>query len=366
MDIPFASFRYMHQEIETELEDALKRVLKSDWFIQGEELHEFEQEFAAYCGAKYAVGCANGLDALFLILQALGIGSGDEVIIPAYTFIATALAVSQTGAVPILVEPEEISYNIDPTLIEEKITDKTKAIIPVHLFGQPAEMDAISTIARKYNLPVIEDAAQAHGAIFQKKKVGSLGYAAGFSFYPGKNLGALGDGGMILTSNLELAHNVAQLGNYGSTEKYTHPVQGRNSRLDELQAAFLRIKLRQLDRWNDFREAIALRYLSEIKNPQITLPAKSDPGNHCVWHVFSIQCNRRDELAEYLNLNGIATLRHYPIPIHLQGAYTSLGLKPKALPKTERIAANQLSIPLYYGIAEDEVNYVIQTLNEFE
>jgi len=365
MKVDFASFEHMHKEIEEEVFEKFKQVYRKNWFIQGTEVESFENEYAQYCGTKYAVGCGNGLDALFLILKAYGITKGDEVIVPSNTYIATALAVSYTGATPIFVEPSIESFNINVEKIEEKITDKTKAIMAVHLYGQPADMDAINTIAKKHSLKVIEDAAQAHGALYKGKKVGSLGDAAGFSFYPGKNLGALGDAGAITTNDKELADKVRALGNYGSDYKYHHIYQGNNSRLDEMQAAFLRIKLKNLERWTEDRRHTAKQFLSEIDNKMVVLPKEMDYAKH-VYHIFAIRTEKREELEKHLNQKGIATNKHYPIPMHLQEAYRELNILKGELPIAEMISRTELSIPMYYGMAETEVQYVIDSINEFE
>lgn len=362
MEVKFSSFDCMHNEIKDEIISKFQEVYEKNWFIQGQEVELFEQEFAQYCGVKYCVGCGNGLDALFLVLKAYGIGEGDEVIVPSNTYIATALAVSYTGAVPVFVEPTLDSFNIDVTRIEEKITDKTKAIMAVHLYGHPADMDEINRIAKKYNLKVIEDAAQAHGALYKGRKVGSLGDAAGFSFYPGKNLGALGDAGAVVTNDRELAEKVRALGNYGSDYKYHHIYQGHNSRLDEVQAAFLRIKLRNLDRWTEDRRNTAAIYMSQIKNENIVLPAEMDYAQH-VYHVFAIRSDKRDELEKCLNNNGIGTNKHYPIPIHLQEAYSALKIPKGALPIAEQISETELSIPMYYGMKDEEISYIIDKIN---
>lgn len=365
MKIPYLDLHPMHDEVYNELRETFDRVLQQSMFIQGEELQLFEQEFAEYCGTKFAVGCGNGLDALYLILKAMGIGKGDEVIVPSNTFIATALSVTYTGADPIFVEPAGNSFNIDPDRIEEKITSRTKAIIPVHLYGRPANMDPIVETASKYNLKVIEDAAQAHGATYKGHRAGSIGDAAGFSFYPGKNLGALGDAGMVTTNDPELAEKLRMLTNYGSKVKYVHEIQGNNSRLDELQAAMLRIKLRRLERWNAERMMIAQRYLDEINNPLITLPMRNDDDYISVWHIFAVMCEQRDKLRDYLNEKGIGTNCHYPIPMHLQGAYKGLGMPNGTLPKAEQISEQELSIPLYYGMADEVVGYAIEAINCF-
>lgn len=364
MKVPFVSFEPMHSEIEKEIFEKFKRVYEKNIFIKGNELEKFEKDFAEYCGNKYCVGCATGLDALFLIMKAYGFGSGDEIIVPANTFIATALAVSYVGATPVLVEPDEDTYTIDPKLIEEKITERTKAIIAVHLYGRCADMDPILEIAQKYNLKVIEDAAQAHGAMYKGKKAGSLGDAAGFSFYPGKNLGALGDGGAVVTGDENLADKVRTLANYGSKIKYHHIYQGNNSRLDEMQAAFLNVKLHKLDQWNEYRKKIANRYIEGITNPIIKCPKACDRVYDNVWHLFVIRTSKRDALIEYLNKKEIGTTIHYPIPIHLQEAYK--GLTEERYPIAEACANEIVSIPMYYGITEEEADYVIEMLNHFE
>ena len=365
MKVPFATFVPMHNEIRKDLDAAYNQVLDRSYFIQGEECTKFEEEFATYCGAKYCIGVATGLDALWLVLKAMGIGKGDEVIVPSNTYIATALAVSFVGAKPVFVEPTIETYNIDVTKIEEKINVNTKAIIAVHLQGRAADMDAVNAIAKKNNLKVIEDAAQAHGTLYKGRKVGSLGDAAGFSFYPGKNLGALGDGGCVVTNDKELADKVRALGNYGSDYKYHHIYQGTNSRLDEMQAAFLRVKLPHLDKWNADRKRIAEKYLKGITNPLIKLPLASIDEYEHIYHVFVIRCDKRDELEKYLNENGIGTVKHYPIPMHLQKAYKELGLKQGDLPIAEEISNTVLSIPMYYGMTDEEVGYVISVINKF-
>lgn len=310
------------------------------------------------------VGVGNGLDALFLALKALGVGEGDEVIVPSNTYIATALAVTYVGATPVFVEPDIRTFNIDPVKIENAITDKTKAIMPVHLYGQACDMDPIMEIARKHNLYVVEDCAQAHGATYKGKVIGSFGDAAGFSFYPGKNLGALGDAGATVTNDEELAKKIRALGNYGSDYKYHHIYQGNNSRLDELQAAFLAAKLSILDKVNENRRSIADKYLAGIKNSEIILPFVPEYANP-VWHIFAIRCKRRDELEKFLNDAGIGTNKHYPIPIHLQECYKDLGFKEGDFPIAEEISSTQLSIPMYYGMTDEEVQYVIDKVNEF-
>lgn len=365
MNVPFATVKNMHEEIYDELMKDFQRVLDSNWFIDGREDRKFEKQFASYSGRKYCIGCGNGLDSIMLSLKALNISEGDEVIVPSNTFIATALAVSYTGAVPVFVEPRLDTYNINPELIEEKITEKTRAIIPVHLYGQPAEMDAIMSIARKYGLSIVEDCAQAHGAAYKGKKTGQFGDAGAFSFYPGKNLGALGDAGAVVTDDEALAEKIRALGNYGCIEKYHHIYQGNNSRLDEMQAALLSTKLKHLDRWNKERRKIVGCYLEGIENPEVMLPQVIEDVEH-VWHIFAIRCTRRDRLAEYLESKGIATNRHYPIPLHLQKAYEELDILKGAYPIAEEISATELSLPLYYGMQEEEVQYVIDAVNKFE
>lgn len=364
MKIPFVTFQPMEKELDKELREAFERVYSGSWYVLGKEDEEFEKAFARYCDTKYCVGCGNGLDALMLSLKALGIGNGDEVIVPSNTYIATVLAVTYVGAKPVFAEPDIRTYNIDVNKIEEAITKATKAIMPVHLYGQPCDMDSIMKIADEYKLYVIEDCAQAHGARYKGRKVGSFGDVAGFSFYPGKNLGALGDAGATITNDENIMKKIRALGNYGSDYKYHHIYKGNNSRMDELQAAFLNAKLLHLDRMNKDRCRIASLYLNGIKNPNIVLPyipGEMDP----VWHIFAIRCEKRDELASYLKELGIATNKHYPIPIHLQECYRDLGFKEGDYPIAEEISATELSIPMYYGMTDEEVQYVIDMINDF-
>ena len=365
MKVPFVSFLPMEHELDQELRAAFERVYNRSWYIQGVEDENFEKEFAKYCGTEYCVGVGNGLDALMLSLKALDIQQGDEVIVPSNTYIATALAVTYVGATPVFVEPDIHTFNIDPAKIEDKITDRTKAIIPVHLYGQSCDMDSILSIANKYNLYVVEDCAQAHGARYKGEKVGSFGDLAGFSFYPGKNLGALGDAGAAVTNRKILADKVRALGNYGSDYKYHHILKGNNSRLDEMQAAFLDAKLPYLDKMNEERRRIAQIYLTGIVNPEIILPYVA-PENEPVWHVFAIRTPKRDALEKYLNANGIGTNKHYPIPLHLQECYNDLGFKEGDYPIAEEISATELSLPMYYGMTDDDVNYVIEIINKFK
>ena len=364
MKIPFVSFLPMERELNDDLRAAFDRVFKRSWYIEGVEDEAFEKAFAEYCGTKYCVGVGNGLDALMLALKALGIGSGDEVIVPSNTYIATALAVTYVGAKPVFVEPDIRTFNINPALIESAITSKTKAIMPVHLYGQPCDMDPIMAIAKKHGLKIVEDCAQAHGAIYKGKKIGTFGDAAGFSFYPGKNLGALGDAGATVTNDKALAEQVRALGNYGSDYKYHHIYKGCNSRLDELQAAFLAAKLPHLERMNVERRRIAQLYSEGIKNPKVITPYVM-PDCTPVWHIYGIRCNEREALEKHLNAKGVGTNKHYPIPMHMQGCYSDLGIKEGSLPIAEEISRTELSIPMYYGMKDDEVQHVIDAINEF-
>lgn len=365
MKIPFVSFKPLEKELDAELREAFERVYTRSWYIEGEEDERFENSFAEYNNRKYCVGTGNGLDALLLTLKSLDVKQGDEVIVPSNTYIATALAVTYVGATPIFVEPDIRTFNIDPAKIEKAITEKTKAIIPVHLYGQACDMDPIMKIARKYKLFVIEDCAQAHGAKYNGKVIGSFGDAAGFSFYPGKNLGALGDAGAIVTDNEELAKKVRALGNYGSDYKYHHIYQGNNSRLDEMQAAFLAAKLPYLNKVNEERRRIAQRYLQEINNPEIILPFVPKYAES-VWHIFGIRCYRRTELEKFLNDAGIGTNKHYPIPMHLQECYKDLKFKKGDFPIAEEISETELSIPMFYGMTDEEIQYVIDRINAFK
>jgi dTDP-4-amino-4,6-dideoxygalactose transaminase len=361
--VPFLDLKSIYFEVKEAAEAAYRRVMESGWYILGEEVAAFEKEFAEYCDAKYCIGVGNGLDALHLILRAMDISTGDEVIVPANTYIATWLAVSYAGATPVPVEPDEKTYNIDPTRIEIAVTEKTKAILPVHLYGQPADMDPIIEIAERYQLKVIEDAAQAHGARYKGKMVGGLGNAAGFSFYPGKNLGAFGDGGAVTTADPIIAEKVRSLRNYGSQEKYSHKVKGFNSRLDELQAALLRVKLRYLDDWNERRKKIAYLYLQELSSTSNLIlphvPSWAEP----VWHLFVVLTTERDRLQKRLADCGIQTLIHYPVPPHKQGAYQELS--HLNLPISERIHREVLSLPMSPVMTDGEVGYVARAVNRF-
>jgi dTDP-4-amino-4,6-dideoxygalactose transaminase len=357
--VPFLDLGRLHKPIRAQLDDAYRRVMDSGWYIMGPELAAFESEFAAYCGVKYCVGVGNGLEALHLLLRAYGIGPGDEVIVPSNTFIATWLAVSQCGAKPVPVEPIVATHNIDPLRVEEAISSKTRAIIPVHLYGQPADMDAINALAEKYGLIVIEDGAQAQGAAYKGRRAGSLGHAAGTSFYPGKNLGALGDGGAVLTNDEVIASKVRRLRSYGSAVKYQHELPGYNSRLDELQAAFLREKLKVLDEWNDARRKVAAIYSAMLDGYGYGLPSVADFAEP-VWHLYVIRSKQRDLLKARLEERGISTVIHYPIPPHHQACYPEYG--GYTLPLAEMLAKEVLSLPMSPDMTEIEIESVVELL----
>jgi len=362
--VPFLDLRAATRELKEEIDAAIARVVDSSYFLLGRELETFETEFADYLGVKHCVGVGNGLDALHLSLRALGVGPGDEVLVPNNTYIATWLAVTYAGAKPVPVEPDERTYNIDPEKLEGAITKRTKAIIPVHLYGQPANMDEILAFARKQNLWVLEDAAQAHGARYKGARVGGLGDAAGWSFYPGKNLGALGDGGAVTTNSRELADRVRVLRNYGSRVKYYCDVQGFNSRLDEIQAAVLRVKLGHLDDWNARRRKVAAFYTQELKNSNVALPYVPDWAEP-VFHLFVVRSERRDALRQHLENAGINTLIHYPVPPHLQEAYRELDLPAGSQPISERIHQEVLSLPMGPHVSDSQAAAVVQAVREF-
>lgn len=343
--IPFLDLKAPYLELKAEIDSAIARVVSSGWFIGGEEVEQFEKEYAVYCGADHAIGVANGLDALHLALRALDVGPGDEVIVPSNTYIATWLAVSQCGATPVPVEPDERTYNINPALIDAAITPRTKVIMPVHLYGQPADMDPILEIAKKYGLRVLEDGAQAHGASYRGRRLGAHGDAVAWSFYPGKNLGAIGDGGAITTNDADLADRLRVLRNYGSRVKYVNEIQGYNSRLDPLQATILRVKLAHLDDWNARRSAIASLYSRELAATDLILPRVPEWADP-VWHLYVVQSSKRDQLQADLKDHGVDTLIHYPIPPHLQQAYRELGYKKGSFPVAERMADQLLSLPM--------------------
>ena len=365
INVPYLDLNGIHQPIQAELDAAYRQVIERQWFIGGKADEQFEKEFAAYCGANECIGVGNGLDAIRLILQAYGIGQGDEVIVPANTFIATALAVTYVGATPVFVDADIETYNIDISKIEENITDKTKAIIVVHLYGRAVDTEAVCQLAKKYSLKVIEDAAQAHGAIVNGKRVGNLGDAAAFSFYPGKNLGALGDAGAVVTSDAELASKVRAISNYGAYKKYNHVHKGCNSRLDELQAAFLSVKLKSLDQWNKERRRIADRYNREICNPRITMPRMPKDMKEHVFHIYPVLIENRDAFIMFMHEQGITTNVHYPSPIMEQKAYTEFHGQMEHYPVTERICAQEVSLPLYPGMTEEQVEWIISCVNRY-
>ncbi len=362
--VPFLDLRAASLELKPEIDEALARVLDSGWFLLGQELEGFEDEFATYLGVKHCVGVGSGLDALHLAIRALGVVPGDEVLVPSNTYIATWLAVSYAGAVPVPVEPDELTYNIDPLKLEAAITTKTKGIVPVHLYGQPADMDAILEIARRHGLWVLEDAAQAHGARYKGKRSGGLASAAAWSFYPGKNLGALGDGGAVTTNDPDVADRVRVLRNYGSRIKYQFECKGLNSRLDELQAAVLRVKMKHLDDWNLRREHLAALYHQELRRTDLLLPYIPDWAQP-VHHLFVVRSKKRDLLQRHLQARGIGTLIHYPVPPHLQPAYRELGLAEGSLPISEQIHREVLSLPMGPHLTDSQVAAVIDAVQEF-
>jgi len=347
--IPFLDLSPMHNQIEGELTSAMQRVMKSNYFICGPELEKFEADFARYCQAEHCVGISNGLDALVLILRALEIGAGDEVILPANTFIATALAVSAVGAKPVLVDCDAATFNLDPTKVKAVINSRTKAIMPVHLYGLPADMKPLLKLADEHNCLVIEDAAQAHGATYHGRRAGGFGIAAGFSFYPGKNLGAFGDGGAVTTQDAKLARKIRMLRGYGSEKKYHHLVKGVNARLDELQAAILTEKLVKLDEWNQARQKMAAIYQAELKDTSLKLPQVPE-GLESAWHLFVVRSAERDAVRERLEAHGVQTLIHYPISVHLQEAYADLGQKEGSFPVAEQVSREILSLPFWIGM----------------
>lgn len=358
--IKFLDLYKINERHRKEIDESIKKVLDSGWYLLGKENDEFCNNFAKFCGTKYAVGVANGLDALKLAVMALGFKEGDEILVPSNTYIASILAISECGCTPVLVEPDINTYNINPALIEEKITNKTKAIIVVHLYGQTADISNIKKITDKYNLKIIEDAAQAHGAINNGKKAGNLGDIAGFSFYPGKNLGCLGDGGAVTTNNEELYNKVKALRNYGSHKKYENLYAGLNSRLDEIQAAVLGVKLKYLNDDNSYRRKIAKYYIENIKNEKIILPNYSDEH---VYHIFAVRTEKRDELQNYLEENNIETLIHYPIPPHRQECYR--GILGESYPVSEEIHKTILSLPVSPVITMEEAELVVKVLNNY-
>jgi dTDP-4-amino-4,6-dideoxygalactose transaminase len=361
MNIEFLDLKAPYLELKNEIDEAIYRVLNSGWFVGGPEVEHFEKEYAEYCDAKYAIAVANGLDALHLALRAMEIGANDEVIVPSNTYIATWLAVSQCGAIPVPVEPDPLTYNIDPKRIESAITPRTKIIVPVHLYGQPADMDLIIAIAQKYGLKVLEDGAQAHGAKYKGKRLGAHGNCVAWSFYPGKNLGAMGDGGAVTTNDQQIAERLRMLRNYGSRIKYVNEVPGYNSRLDPIQAAVLRVKLKHLDKWNERRRLIAAQYQLGLASSNLTLPFVPEWAEP-VWHQYAVLSSERNLLQNYLSTAGVNTLIHYPIPPHLQVIYTHLKYHKGSLPIAEHIHNQELSLPIGPHLTSEQVEYVIKNI----
>ena len=362
MSIPFFELASMHEEIASEIDHAIQRVVHSSQFIMGEKVDAFEHEFAAYTEAEHCVGVGSGLDALHLALRAMGVGPGDEVIVPSHTFIATWLAVSHCGATPVPVEPLGDGYTMDPQRIEAALTQRTRVILPVHLYGQPATLESIIALAHRHGLRVLEDAAQCHGARYQRRRIGAHGDAVAWSFYPTKNLGAMGDAGAVTCNDSELAAKLQRLRNYGSTKKYAHEVRGFNSRLDPVQAAILSVKLKHLDRWNACRKSLAERYQQGLQGTDFALPQS---GLDHVWHLFVIRSTQRTRLADWLTQQGIHTQVHYPIPPHLQAAYADLGFKRGDFPIAEKLADEVLSLPMWPHLGQTAQDHVISALRAF-
>ena len=363
--IPFLNFQPMHEQIRSEMHQAFSDVYDSYWYVMGEKLQTFEASYAKYNQTKYCVGVSNGLDALILALQALNIGKGDEVIVPSNTYIASVIAITTVGATPVFVEPRIDTYNINPELIEQKITKRTKAIMPVHLYGQACEMDYIMKLAEAYDLYVVEDNAQAHGSSYNGKLTGSFGHANGVSFYPGKNLGALGDAGAVTTNKEEIAEKIKALRNYGSHKKYHNDYVGLNRRLDELQAALLSVKLQYLNDWTQERKEIAETYNQSLVGSNLILPKLASNADH-VYHLYVVRTSKREELQEHLNNKGVGTLIHYPIPPHLQKAYKYLGYKKGDFPIAEELANTSISLPLWVGIEKNQLETISNLIKKFE
>jgi dTDP-4-amino-4,6-dideoxygalactose transaminase len=363
--IPFSDLKLQYLSIKDEIDAAVRRVLASGWFILGEEVRAFEEEFAAYVGATRAIGVGSGTEALHLALVACGVGPGDEVITVSHTAVATVAAVELAGARPVFVDIDPLSYTIDPAEIEDKIGPATRVILPVHLYGQTADLDPIVSIARSHGLKVVEDAAQAHGAEYQGHKAGSVGDVGCFSFYPTKNLGAYGDGGLVVTSDPALAERVGLLREYGWAERYVSSIKGTNSRLDELQAAILRVKLKHLDEWNEARRRHAALYDELLKTSEVVTPVHMEYGRHC-YHIYAIRSQRREELKAFLRERGVGALVHYPVPVHLQEAYAELGFGQGALPVSEQCAEEVLTLPVAPELTEDQVRQVCRLIHEFE
>ncbi len=362
--VQFVDLQRQYRELKTEIDAAVESVFSCAGFILGTEVAAFEEEFAAYCGVRHCVGVGSGLDALILTLKGLGVGAGDEVILPGNTFIATALAVTHTGATPVLVDHDPQNYTMHPGSLATAISGRSKAVIPVHLYGQAADMDAINAIAAEHGLMVVEDAAQAHGATYDQRRCGSLGRAAAFSFYPGKNLGGAGDGGAVVTDDDELAAWLRKMRNYGSGHKHHHELAGRNTRLDALQAAVLRVKLCHLDRWNELRRHTAEHYQVRLAELPIALPVTAAKRTHA-YHLYVIRCGGRDELLSYLDQRGVSAGIHYPVPIHQQPAYRRRCMVPRPLRYTQEYAEQIISLPMHPHMTSEDVEYVVQCLGEF-
>ncbi|MBL7131818.1 MAG: DegT/DnrJ/EryC1/StrS family aminotransferase [Candidatus Omnitrophica bacterium] len=366
MEVPFVDLQAQYRNLSKEIHFRLFKTIEDCHFILGENVEKFEQEFADYCGATYAVSTSSGTAALFLSLLSLEIGKGDEVVTSANTFIATLLAIHYTGARPVLVDVDEASYNLDIEKIKAAITKKTKAILPVHLYGQPVDLEPLLQLAKEHNLKIVEDACQAHGAEYKGKKVGGFGNISAFSFYPGKNLGAYGDGGIVVTDEAEIKEKLQCLRNYGQKEKYQHLVKGYNARLDTIQAEILRIKLKYLDKWNEARRKNAQIYNSLLKGIDgYILTPQEMPYARSVWHLYVIRIKERDRLQRHLKESGIATGIHYPVPVHLQPAFSDLGYKRGDFPITEKVAGEILSLPMYPELKEDQIEYIVQKIKEF-
>lgn len=361
MTVAFLDLREAYVELAAEIDTAVARVLASGWYIGGPEVATFEAEFAAYCEASHCVGAGNGLDALRLVLDAMGVGPGDEVIVSSNTFIATWLAVDMVGATAVPIEPNPITHNMNPALVEAAITQRTKVIMPTHLYGQPADLDPLIATARRHGLKIVEDAAQAHGARYKGKRIGAHGDAVAWSFYPGKNLGALGDGGAVTTDDPDLAARIRRIGNYGSSEKYVHQVKGINSRLDPIQAAVLSVKLRHLDAWNARRSEIASRYIADLAGTAVRLPFVPNWAEPA-WHLFVVESDRRERLRAAMAERGVETLVHYPVPPHLQTAYAERGMGVGSFPIAERLADTVISLPIGPQMKADDVDAVIAAL----
>ncbi|MFC1830689.1 DegT/DnrJ/EryC1/StrS family aminotransferase [Thermodesulfobacteriota bacterium] len=364
MKVPFMDLITQYRSLETQILPKVQHIFENAQFILGEEVDLFEKEFAAFCKTRFAVGVDSGTSALELALRAVGVEEGDEVITTSNTFIASALSISILGAKPVFVDIDPDTYNIDVNKIEEAITEKTKALLPIHLYGQPADMDPINEIAGRHNLAVVEDSCQSHGASYKGNRAGSMGQAAAFSFYPGKNLGAYGDGGVVVTDSEELAHDIRMMRNYGQEKKYHHQVQGYNRRLDTVQAAVLNVKMKYIEGWNTARRQHAQMYIDQLRDCPVILPKEADYAES-VYHLFVIRTDKRDELNNYLSERGVIAGIHYPIPIHLQPAYQNLGYTKGDFPITEQYADEILSLPMFPELTPDQIDYVCRTIKDF-